>query len=372
MPRFVLGATIALLVGCGATDNGPAPTPLQDFKPRLSIRTDWTANLGWTDPQVSRPAAMGDAVYAVGSFGDLVRLDARSGAQRWHALARGQISSGVATDGERVVVGTTKGTVLAYTAQGKLLWRVEVSSEVLSAPSLENGLVLVRSADSRVHALDINDGSKKWEHQASTPPLILRAAPTVSRMTDMAIVGFPGGKLLALDLGSGNLRWEAVMSAPKGDNELERLADVTGTPLVLGTAVCAAAFQGQVGCFDSKRGAPLWTRPASTALPLAGDGRNVYFVDDASNVVALDRATGASVWRQDKLYGRRLTAPTIFMDYVVVGDGEGYLHFLAQEDGSFAARKRVGYAPVVAAPVVSDGRLFALNQSGALFAYSSR
>jgi outer membrane protein assembly factor BamB len=340
MPRFFFLGLVAALAGCGATDNAPAPTPLEDFKPRLSLRADWAVSLGWTDPQVSRPAASGDAVYAAGSFGDLVRLDAKSGAQRWHAVTRGSISSGVATDGERVLVGTTKGVLLAYSTLGKLLWRAEVSSEVLSAPSIEGGLALVRSADSRVHALDLNDGSKKWEYQASTPPLILRASPAVSRLSGLAIAGFPGGKLLALDLVSGNLKWEAVVSAPKGDNELERLTDVAGTPLLAGDAVCAAAFQGQVGCFDGKRGTPLWTRPISTAQALAGDGKYIYVVDDASNVLALDRLTGASVWKQDKLFSRKLTAPAVFLDYVVVGD--------------------------------TDGRLFALNRAGKIYAYSPR
>lgn len=370
--RFLGFGFVALLAGCGATDNAPAPTPLEDFKAKLSIRTDWTGNVGWTDPLVSRPAAVGDAVYVAGSFGDLVSLNATSGAIRWHAMTRGQISSGVAADGKRVLIGTTKGAILAYSTVGKLLWRVEVSSEVLSAPSIEDGLALVRSGDSRIHALNVSDGSKKWEYQASTPPLILRAAPSVSLFAGMAIAGFPGGRLVALNATSGNLIWETVVSVPKGDNELERLADVAGTPLVTGDAVCAAAFQGQLGCFDGARGTALWTRAASTALPLAGDGKNVYIVDDNSNVLALDRSTGASVWKQDKLYGRKLTSPTIYLDYVVVGDGDGYLHFLAQEDGSFTARKRVGYAPIVAAPVASNGRLFALNQSGDIYAYSSR
>jgi outer membrane protein assembly factor BamB len=316
--------------------------------------------------------AWGDSVFAAGSFGDLVRLDAKSGAVRWHAQTRGQISSGVATDGETVVVGTTKGAMLAYSVQGKPLWKVQVSSEVLSAPSVEAGLALARSGDSRIHALDATDGTKKWEYQATTPPLILRAAPAVSRFGTLAVSGFPGGKLTALDTTTGNLRWEAVVSAPKGDNELERLADVAGTPVVIGEEICAAAFQGQLGCFDGKRGTPAWTRAISTALPLASDGKNIYAVDDTGNVLALDRLTGTSVWKQDKLLGRKLTAPTIYLKYVVVGDSEGYLHFLAQEDGSFAARQRAGSSGVVAAPVANNARLFALTRNGRIFAYSQR
>ncbi len=370
MCRISCVALALLLVGCGATDNAPEPTPLSDFKPRLSLRLDWNIDLGWTDPQISRPAAWGDAVYAAGSFGDLLKLDAVTGTMRWHTLTKGQISSGVATDGERVLVGTTKGAMLAYSSLGKPLWRAQVSSEVLSAASIEAGLALVRSGDNRIHALDALDGAKKWEYQAAAPALLLRGAPAVVRLGPLAIGGFPGGKLVALDAGSGNLRWEAVVSTPKGDNELERLADVAGTPLMAGEALCAAAFQGQVGCFDSKRGTALWTRAVSTALPLAGDGRYIYLVDEGSNVHALDRATGASVWKQDKLYGRRLTAPTVFLDFVVVGDAEGYLHFLAQEDGSFAARRRASDAAIIAAPLANNGRLYALNQSGKLYAYS--
>jgi outer membrane protein assembly factor BamB len=262
--------------------------------------------------------------------------------------------------------------VLAYDLDGKPLWKSTVSSEVLSAPQAAGGLVVVRSGDSRIFGLDAKDGTRRWEYQTITPPLTLRANPGVIIVEGLVIAGMPAGKLVVLNLANGGLVWETVVAAPKGDNELERITDIAGAPLVEQKKVCAVAFQGRAACYETERGAQVWARAASSVGGLVADERNVYLSEDAGAVVALDRNSGASLWKQDTLFHRSLSTPLPIGNYVVVGDFEGQVHFLKTEDGSFAARIGTDGGAIAAAPVRVDDKVLVQTRKGGVYAITVR
>ena len=146
---------------------------------------------------------------------------------------------------------------------GEVRWRARASSEVLAPPALGGGLVLVRSIDNRVFAFGADDGKRRWVYQRAPTSLVVRAPAGITIEGDIAYAGFPGGKLAAIALANGALRWEATVALPKGATELERVADVIGEPAVQGREVCAAAYQGRVACFDAReRPAALGARAA--------------------------------------------------------------------------------------------------------------
>lgn len=177
-------------------------------------------------------------------------------------------------------------------------------------------------------------------------------------------MGFPGGKLVALDLKNGAPIWEGTVALPKGATELDRVSDIVSVPVIDGRQVCAVAFQGRVACFDLGQGGQLlWARDFSSAAGLTIDGRYLFLTDEKGAVHALDRTTGASVWKQDKLVNRRVSGPVVKRGLVLVGDGQGVLHFLAREDGAFAARAQTDGTPVVAPPQ-TIGSAFLVQTSG--------
>jgi outer membrane protein assembly factor BamB len=184
-----------------------------------------------------------------------------------------------------------------------------VSSEVLAAPAVADGLAIVRSGDSRIFAFDAADGKRRWVYQRSTPSLSLRSNVGVLPVGKVTLAGFPGGKLVAIANNNGAAVWEVTVALPKGATELERVADVTSSPAISGSMVCAAAFQGRAACFDSNTGNTLWSRDMSSSTGLDIDNRYVYVTDDKGAVHALDRNSGASIWKQDKLAQRSLSRP---------------------------------------------------------------
>jgi outer membrane protein assembly factor BamB len=200
------------------------------------------------------------------------------------------------------------------------------------------------------------------------PPLLLRSDAGVAVARGAVFAGLHNGRLVSLGLTNGNVVWEATVAQPKGANELERMVDVAAAPIVDENEVCAVAFQGRVGCFDPSKGTVLWSRDASSAVSLGGDPGTLYMTDDRGTVQALDRSSGATYWKTDKLYGRQVSAPVIIGRFVAVGDLEGYVHFLNRDDGAFAARIATDGSPIVARPQRVGANVLVQTRDGGVYA----
>jgi outer membrane protein assembly factor BamB len=184
-------------------------------------------------------------------------------------------------------------------------------------------------------------------------------------------VALPAGRLIALSLSNGAVRWEAAIAEPRGATELERVADVSGTPAIAGRDICAATYQGRIACADISNGTLRWSRELSAEVGAGIDERFVFAADERGNLLALTRDSGASQWRNTALSWRRLSAPVSFGRAVVVGDREGYLHFLSREEGSMIARIPTDGSAIKATPVVSGSSLIVQTQSGKLLALTA-
>lgn len=376
----IMVSLLAAATGCSTVDSlnpfssstpKAKPTELPVIQSTADLRKLWQASVGSAGEYTFSPAASGSSVYAAARDGSISRLDA--GQQVWRVSAGQPISGGVGSDGKLVVVGTPKGEVLAFdAATGRETWKARVSSEVLAAPALADGLVIVRSGDSRVFGFDAVDGKRRWVYQRSTPNLSLRSSVGVLVSGKFTLAGFPGGKLVAIANNNGAAVWEATVALPKGSTELERVADVTSSPVVSGSLVCAAAFQGRVSCFDAGSGNVVWSRDISSSAGMDIDNRYVYVTDDKGAVLAFDRNTGASVWKQDKLLLRNLSRPVALGDVVAVADYQGFVHLLRPSDGALIGRVTTDGSAVRAEPVKTSDGVLIQTVNGGLFALESK
>ena len=351
--------------------SGPKMAELQPIQTSAEVRVAWSESIGKGAVYSFTPAVVGSSVYVAGNSGSLARID--DGKPVWRIDVGQSLSGGVGADERTVVVGSPKGDVLAFSAaDGTLLWKARASSEILSPPAVAQGLVVVRSGDNRLAAFDAREGNRKWIYQRPTPALSLRvtAAPLI---TDRYVfAGFPGGKLVAVSTENGASLWEGTVAQPKGSSELDRVADVTSAPVISGRTICAVAFQGRVACFDLGTGNLVWARDMSSSAGLAMDSRYVYVSDDKGAVLALDLASGASLWKQDKLSLRRLSAPLALRNLVAVADVQGIVHFLSRDDGSFVARLPTDGSAVVAPPRALGDRLLVQTSRGGVYAIEAR
>jgi outer membrane protein assembly factor BamB len=358
------------LAGCfGSGPAGPKPAALPELTQSREPRLLWRAAVGGAGAFAFQPALAGGRVFAAARAGTVAAFDAADGRERWRVELKTPLSGGVGADARTVVVASDEGDVFALEASdGALRWRTRVSSEVLSAPRVHQALVLVRSADSRVYAYGSDDGKRRWAYQRAPAPLMVRTPAGMAVQADVVYAGFAGGRLVALALANGALRWEAAVAQPKGATELERVADVVGDPVAIGREVCAAAFQGRIACFDAQNGNLLWSRDLSSVTGPSADARYAYVSDARGAVHALDRSTGSSLWKQDRLAHRQLSLPLPLDAVLAVGDFEGYVHLLSREAGAFLGRGATDGSAVRAAPLRLPGGFLVQTAGGGLFA----
>ncbi|HUL42692.1 MAG TPA: outer membrane protein assembly factor BamB [Burkholderiales bacterium] len=358
------------LLGLSGDDENTVdqPAPLVAFRRAARTEVLWQKGIGESGEYVFTPAFADDSVYAANEAGDLLRYNAKTGKLIWRVDTRRNLSAGVGAAHNLVLVGDLRGELLAFDNEGYLIWKSRLTSEILSAPQVANGIVVVRTEDGRIFGLNAADGSRKWVYEHATPTLTVRSFAGVAITRGGVFAGLAGGKLVALDIETGNIGWEATVAVPRGTTELERVTDITSTPAVDDERVCAVAYQGRVGCFDLFRGSLLWARDVSSISGLTLDDHNLYVSDDKGAVVALDKVSGASVWKQDKLFGRRISAPLVIGNYIVVGDLHGYVHFMSREDGSFAARRATDGSRISAPPIALDNGVLIQTRDGGLYA----
>ena len=348
------------------------PAELVEFTPTIAVRTLWTRQVGaGFDQQFLklRPVVDGDSVYAAERKGEVSAYDASDGARKWRVDTDAALAGGPGIGAGRAVVGTSDGEVIALgVSDGAIAWRVRVSSEVLAQPRIADGLVIVRTVDGKLYALEAATGKRVWVYDRNVPVLTLRGTSSPALAADTVVAGFDSGRLVALALADAQVLWETRIAVPRGRSELERLVDIDADPVIDDGSVYVVTFHGRVAALDLLSGEVVWQRDMSSHAGLALDRSQLYVTDENGHVWALDRKASSSTWKQRRLEFRGVTAPVVYRDWVVVGDAEGYVHFLRREDGQFAARVRVDSDGISAAPVVAGDILYVYGIGGELAA----
>ncbi len=373
-----LSVCVTALSGCsyfswlGGSSSKTTPLPKADGA--AAIAPAWTLAVGGSQASALVPMVDGGKVYAAHPDGTIVVADEKTGAQ----LARfslpqgaGKLSGGVGVGGGLVIVSSQKAEVFAFDANGASKWRVRVPTESIVPAAISDGVVVVPMVDGNIVGLDAKDGSRKWVIQRQIPALTLRAGSIPVAVRGGGFIGTPTGRLLAFDLATGAVGWEATVANPKGASELERLIDIAGRPSIDAQRACASAYQGRVACFDLQRGTPIWSRDIGSLTGTLLDDKYVYVVDDKGSAYALDRSTGGTIWKQDVLAGRIATGVALAGENLVVIDNEGNVHSLNKATGRIVARS-LGTTKISGGMAQGASFGYALTGSGQLVAFGAR
>ncbi len=367
---LALASVLAVLSACATKDPRRTPTPLTAFKPVLEVKQAWKADVGKGGHFLFHPAFANGAVYAAGANGSVGKFDATTGHTIWKVKLHADLSAGVGTDGNLSAVGGLDGTLYVLDANGKQAWSANVGGEILSAPLVGNGFVIVRTVDGRVTAFDAQTGEQKWVYRNRAVPLNLRTTLGLTFAgTNAVLAGFPGGSMSAISLANGDPFWQSAVSYPQGVTEVERINDVSGTPQLVGRLACAGTFQGKIGCFDVESGRPVWEVSFSTYNGVAEDAQSVVASDDWSIVHAFDANSGKPQWQNDALKNRDLSRPVLLGRAVVVGDYQGFVHFLSADTGTFIARMKTDGSAITAPAVLAGQSLVVQTRDGDLYAF---
>ncbi|MBY6191421.1 outer membrane protein assembly factor BamB [Microbulbifer agarilyticus] len=372
--RILAVALAAVISACASNEEKEDTDPVELTEIQESVRLTevWSTNIGDIDAlryAMLTPGLIDGKIIAANSDGDVVALDRSTGKRVWKTDIERSISGGVGVGLGIAVVADFRGRVVALDLNtGEQRWDTQLSGEVVSTPAVGAGMVVVQTVDGKLLGLNAETGEQTWRHNTTLPVLTLRgtASPVISG--GVVFAGLDNGKLVALSATDGITRWEQRVAIPQGTAELERVVDIDGAPLVRGELVFAASYQGRVVALSREDGRGLWARDASTNHGVAVGAGQVYLSDADGSVHAYNVGNGQIQWTNSELLRRQLGGPAYFVDVVVVGDLDGYLHALDPTTGRFVGRTRIDRDPI-RIPLLADGDLlFALSDDGELVA----
>jgi outer membrane protein assembly factor BamB len=371
---FYFYALIIFIGSCSSEkDNSEPPTPLVELSSNLNFERLWSAYAGGgSDEAYTKigPAFHNEQLFTASQNGIVRAFNFSDGKLLWEKQLNVQISGGPGIGNGLVLVGSHKGEVVAVSeTDGSERWQAQVSSEVLAKPRISEEIVVVRTIDGKLYAFESQSGMNLWIYERNRVPLLtLRGTSTPVVKQDLIIAGFDNGKIAALELHSGKVLWEAPVAVPRGRTQLERMVDIDADPLLVDDTIYVTSANGRTIAIDLIQGKLLWEKNLSSYAGLGVDYDYLYVTDTKSNILALERDSGQEWWKQDKLKARAVTAPVNIGDYVVVGDFEGYLHWMRREDGKLVGRYKMGSASIIVPPLVIDDVLVAYDSSGNMVA----
>lgn len=378
---FVLFLT-TILAACGTVDTVTEwfeddtyvapPAELVEFEQEFSPVVAWTVNAGDGASEYSDLGAwlQGNMIVAVDNEGEVSSFNQETGRQLWQVDLDVPVITGVGGGEALILVGTQEGEVLALDeSNGQLVWRKQLTSEILVPPKASHDVVVVRSADGRITGLSVTDGTVLWNYQRAVPLLSLRGTGAPVLADDKVVAGYANGKLVALSIVDGKVVWEKSIAVPRGRTELDRIVDIDSAPVIKDGKVYVVAYNGNVAAVSLDTGRTLWSRESSSRTGLdVAVGDAVYVSDDSDYVWAYQDGSGDALWRQTRLIRRKISAPIIAGNNVLVGDFEGYVHWVSRNDGRFVARLQVADGAIRSKPVVKGTLVYITAVDGTLTA----
>lgn len=357
-------------------DTTEPPAELVEFTPRIEVERVWSTGVGRgisrSQPKL-KPIYAGGRIWTVDYRGLLTVIDAESGNRVARIDTELDVSAGPTIFDDRVYLGTFDGEIHVLDAgSGATHWSAQLSSEILSLPVLHDGVLIVRCLDGRVFGLDATNGRRLWVHDRSVPALTLRGTSDILARAGQAFIGYDDGTVIALRVADGSVLWEQPVSVPEGRTELERLADIDGRLVLIGSDLYVVTYRGRLASLTTESGRVLWVKDVSSASGVSVARTRLAVSDRDDSLWLVDRRNGGTLWRDETLLRRQLTRPEFIGDYVVVGDFDGYLHWLDADSGEMAARVRAFRDGFAAAPLVVGNTLYVLSADGDLSAWRVR
>ncbi|MCW9046536.1 MAG: outer membrane protein assembly factor BamB [Gammaproteobacteria bacterium] len=373
MIRFISVLLSAFLItACGDSDNSEPPAELTDFKQTQKVKELWSVDTGNGVNQLFVklfPLLLDDRIIVSDRDGTVSAYNIKTGAQLWETELDTIISGGVGGNENNLVVTSRNGLVFLLDSKGSLIWKVDASSEVLMPAQIAGNLIIIRSVDGLISALDIDDGSEVWTFKRDVPALSLRGNSSPIIKQGYIFNGLDNGRLVTLDLLDGHTVFDIAVASPSGRSELERLVDVDGHAVIEKDVLYMGSYQGRIVSIDIRRGQLSWSRKLSTYSGVSYSTSGLFVSDDKDAIWALDSTNGATLWKQEKLKARQITRPVAIKNALVVGDFEAYLHFLSPFDGHFVARVETDGSGIIVPPIERDGRLYVITRDGELSAF---
>lgn len=382
----ITGAALALNACSGSKDlEEPVLAPAVDN--RFDVKKIWHVTTGYSDRLYSQLSPVSDdkVIYAPSRIGWISALSMEKGRHVWMLDLSDEeenddkrftrLSGGLSYQDGRLAAGTENGWLYFIdAATGKLIWKKYLNGELTVKPafSQDSSRLFVVDARGRLYALSTLDGTELWSSGDTTGALQLRShANPVAVGDSYVVVGTPTGRVQVFDQSNGNLVNQITVGVPSGSNALERVSDVSSTPVFIDDVLYAVGYSDGLTQYSLRAGRTVNRLGYHSARDLAFDDNIIVLTDDSSHVHGISRVDNSELWVNTSLTYRNVSAPVIYGNYAVVGDMEGFVYFLNLANGVIECKLKTDNTPIYAAPQVVGSALmvFTANDNLYLFYY---
>lgn len=351
----------------------------------------WSANIGSGSSRKNRisaaPVVADGRVFTIDA-GTAVTATSTGGGTLWSTdltasfdKGGGQSAGGLATAGGRVFATTGYGELVALDAtSGAVIWRQRVDAPISGAPATDGEAVYVSGRDGSAWAVSAADGKVIWQ-VIGTPgktAYVGTAAPTVG---DRAVI-FPStaGDLMAvLKIGGGTKVWQASLAGKRLGRAYALTSDVTGDAVIAGKTLFAGSGSGRTVAMSASSGERIWSAGEGALGPVAVAGGSLFLVNDEAKLVRLDAATGETIWSVEMPYftkDKPKRRKGIYAHYgpilaggrIMVVSSDGLLRAFDPTDGTLAYTAEIP-GGAAAQPAVAGGTLYVVGGNGQLHAF---
>ena len=352
-----------------------------------TIERAWSVDIGTgssgRERLLASPIVADGRVYTIDSEGEVRAFATTDGSRLWSTAPEDLEpvdrlgGGGIAWIDGHVVAAFAHGDVVALDATtGAEIWRQRLRAPVRTNPSAADGKVFVVSADNQLFTLSAATGDILWRHAGTfeQAALLGGAAPAIDGGT--VVVAYSSGEIFALNINDGRPLWSDALLRPRRTLAIGSITDIVGDPVIDRDRVIVAGNGGEMAAFDTTRGTRAWdVQLTSRETPwVAGDF--VFVVTDRNEVVCVLRQGGHIRWVSPLVRAgepnadepQRWAGPVLAGDRLVLVGSTGEVASMSPYTGELLGRTDLGDS-VTLPPIVAGGTVYFLTDDGELLAY---
>lgn len=373
---LIILAVCLSILSCSTGDNSEPPAPLTGIDQPLPLKVHWTTNTGAgidTSSYTMRPLLVQDQFFSVDTEGLVKSISAEKGKVKWEFETGLSAITGLSGNADVLIASSRDGDLNAYNLLDReleLRWSIRLKGEIRAAPVVDDQQVFVRTSDGKLTAISLSDGTVQWTVSRRVPALSLTGNSEPLVRGDLVYSGFDDGRIAAFNRVNGSTVWEVTVSNPSGRTEIERMVDLDGQFILRDGVIYISSYQGRLVAIQALDGNVLWSRKFSSFQTIEADDEALYLSSDNSHLWSIDRRTGSAFWMQDILHARKITAPVLIDDKLVVADLEGYVHWFDKSDGALTGRVRPTDTRHLAQPQIWREQVIVIDSDGYLSSIS--
>ena len=373
-----------------AQSPGTAAYRTTHAKLRATPQPIWSTSIGQGDARKQRitaePVVAGGLIYTLDASATVTAVSPQGG-KVWDTNLipatdgdEDATGGGMAYSNGVLYVSSGFGRLTALDAKtGAVRWQKRLNATGSGAPLVNDGLLYLVAGDETGWVVNTKDGRIAWQIQGTPSVGNVLGAPAPVIASDFSVFAFASGDIAASFRRGGIRRWNASVAGGRRGRAVAQIADVTGSPMVVGNTIYIGNHSGRTVALDSATGERRWTADEGAVDTVWVAGGSVFQISDRSQLVRLDASDGSIIWAVDlpgfvkDKPGKRgpIVAhygPILAGGRIVVASNDGYLRFFNPVDGALVNRVEVP-GGATTAPVVAGQTLYVVSTKGELHAF---